>query len=144
MKRSTIRKVEDILRDYPKLDKYIEQRESELRYPMSQTDDNVGGGKSNYPDHDGPLRTLITIDEDRKINALKRQRDVIGDLLDECDKDTKTLIQELYFNRHPQFTIEGLVMNNYVEVSRRTAFKLKKEFINELAKALNLDIYDLD
>ncbi|MGY5340708.1 transcriptional regulator, partial [Levilactobacillus spicheri] len=33
MKRSTIRTVEDILRDYPKIDKYIEQREQELRYP---------------------------------------------------------------------------------------------------------------
>ena len=144
MKRSTIRKVEDILRDYPKLDKYIEQREAELRYPMSQPDDNVGGGKTNYPDHDGLLRTLITIDEDRRINALKRQKDVIEDLLDECSKDTKIIVQELYFNRHPQFTIEGLVVNNRIEVSRRTAFKLKKEFINELAKALNLDIYDID
>ncbi|MCT3278852.1 transcriptional regulator, partial [Lactiplantibacillus pentosus] len=46
MKRTTIRKVEDILRDYPKIDKYIEKREQELRYPTVPRDDNVGGGKA--------------------------------------------------------------------------------------------------
>ncbi len=48
MRLSTIRKVEDILRDYPKIDKYIEDREQELRYPVKPADDNVGGGKAQY------------------------------------------------------------------------------------------------
>ncbi|MFT8960338.1 MAG: transcriptional regulator, partial [Liquorilactobacillus satsumensis] len=41
MKKSTIRKIEDILRDYPKIDKYIEAREMELRYPVKPADENI-------------------------------------------------------------------------------------------------------
>ena len=41
MRRSTIRTVEDILRDYPKIDKYIEQREQ-----VTPIDENVGGGRA--------------------------------------------------------------------------------------------------
>ncbi|MCP1250099.1 hypothetical protein, partial [Gluconobacter oxydans] len=82
MKRTTIRKVEDILRDYPKIDKYIKKREQELRYPTIPRDDNVGGGKAQYKYPETTLNMIITIDEDRRINALKHQREVIDDCLD--------------------------------------------------------------
>ncbi|MBT9670697.1 transcriptional regulator [Secundilactobacillus kimchicus] len=138
MKRSTIRKVEDILRDYPKLDKYIEQREAELRYPTSQQDDNVGGGKSNYRDPDTLTRILITIDEDKRLNSLKHQRDVIDDLLDESGPDTLTIIKELYFKKYPQFTLRGLVEQNLINVSRSTAYDLRNRFVSDCAKGLGL------
>nr|WP_282803979.1 transcriptional regulator [Secundilactobacillus kimchicus] len=138
MKRSTIRKVEDILRDYPKLDKYIEQREAELRYPTSQPDDNVGGGKSNYRDPDTLTRTLITIDEDKRLNSLKHQRDVIDNLLDESGPDTLTIIRELYFKKYPRFTLRGLVEQHLVNVSRSTAYELRNRFISDCAKELGL------
>jgi len=141
MKRSTVNKVEDILRDYPKVDKYIEMREQELRYPMSSNDDNIGGGKSNVMDNDGTLRTLITIDDDRRINALKRQRDIISNMQDEYDNDTWTIIQEMYFKRRPEYTVDGLIANHLINVSHTTAFKMRKEFLNDLANRLGL--YDI-
>lgn len=141
MKRSTIRKVEDILRDYPKIDKYIEEREQELRYPVTPGDDNVGGGKAQYKYGTQTLDTLITIDEDRRINALKRQRDVIDDCLDQAGKDTEVIINELYFRKHQQYMIDGLITGRLINVSRRKAFDLKRSFIESCAKGFGL--YDL-
>ncbi|MZJ92978.1 transcriptional regulator, partial [Collinsella aerofaciens] len=97
MKRSTIRKVEDILRDYPKIDKYIEEREQELRYPTATRDENVGGGRAQFKYPETTLNTIITIDDDRRINALNHQREVIDDCLDEVGHDTEVIVTELYF-----------------------------------------------
>lgn len=142
MKRSTIRKVEDILRDYPKIDKYIEEREQELRYPTIANDDNVGGGRAQYKESNQTLDTLITIDEDRRINALKRQRLVIDDCLDGVGKDTEVIINELYFKKHRQYTLDGLIANRIINVSRRNAFRLKNKSIEDCAKGFGL--YEVD
>lgn len=58
MKRSTIRKVEDILRNYPKKDEY---REQELRYRTATRDENVGGGRAQvkYPETTLLLRLMM-------------------------------------------------------------------------------------
>ncbi|WP_455428856.1 transcriptional regulator [Lactiplantibacillus pentosus] len=142
MKRTTIRKVEDILRDYPKIDKYIEKREQELRYPTVPRDDNVGGGKAQYKYPETTLNTIITIDDDRRINALKHQREVIDDCLDDVGHDTEVIITELYFCKRPQYTIDGLITSHLINVSRRNAFRLKNSFIKECAKGFGL--YDVD
>ncbi|MDT7015403.1 transcriptional regulator [Levilactobacillus namurensis] len=141
MKRSTIRTVEDILRDYPKIDKYIEQREQELRYPVTPVDENVGGGRAQNGFNDSTDRLIITLDEDKRINALKKQRQVIDDCLDEVGEDTEIIIDELYFRKRPRYTIDGLITNGLIHVSRRKAFYLKKQFIHDCAKELGL--YDL-
>lgn len=141
MKRSTIRKVEDILRDYPKIDKYIEEREQELRYPSTPGDDNVGGGKAQYKYGNQTLDTLITIDEDRRINALKRQRAVIDDCLDDVGEDTEIIVNELYFRKHPRYTLVGLVDNNLLNIGKARAYELRNAFVSECAKGLGL--YDL-
>lgn len=138
MKRSTVRNIEDILRDYPRIDKYIEKREQELRYPVTVGDDNVGGGRAQNKRIEGTLSTLITIDEDKRINALKRQRTVIDDCLDEVGADTEVIIAELYFKKRPQYTIDGLITNHLINVSRRKAFDLRRTFIEECAKGLGL------
>lgn len=142
MKRSTIRKVEDILRDYPKIDKYIEEREQELRYPATTGDENVGGGRAQYKYANQTLSTLITIDEDRRINALRRQREVIDDCLDGVGADTEVIVNELYFKKRQQYTIDGLIANHLVHVSRRSAFRLKNKFIEDCARGFGL--YELN
>lgn len=138
MRKSTFHKIEDILRDYPRMDDYIRQREEELRYPMQTDDDNVGGGRSNYPDRDQPVRTLITIDEDRRLNGLKREQRIIKQCFNTSDKDTRIIITELYFNRHPRYTLRGLVTMQVVMVSRNRAYQLRNGFIKECADQLGL------
>lgn len=141
MKKSTIRKVEDILRDYPKIDRYIAKRIEELKYPTTPIDENIGGGRAQNKRVESVERMIITIDEDRALNSLRRQRDVIDDCLDECGKDTETIIKELYFKRYPQFTLNGLVENNLLTVGKQQAYNLRNNFIKDVAKGLGL--YDL-
>ncbi|WP_047999932.1 transcriptional regulator [Lactiplantibacillus herbarum] len=141
MKRSTVRTVEDILRDYPQIDKYIETREQELRYSSRAADENTGGGRAQNKEINPTLATLITIDEDRRINALKRQRAIVEDCLDEVGTDTETIIGELYFKKHPKYTLVGLVDNNVISVGKARAYELKNAFIDECAKGLGL--YDI-
>ncbi|WP_063489734.1 transcriptional regulator, partial [Lactiplantibacillus plantarum] len=120
---------------------YIEKREQELRYPTVPRDDNVGGGKAQYKYPETTLNTIITIDDDRRINALKHQREVIDDCLDDVGHDTEVIITELYFRNHPRYTLVGLVDNNLLSVGKARAYELRNAFVNECAKRLGL--YDL-
>ncbi|MFT8491572.1 transcriptional regulator [Oenococcus sicerae] len=141
MKKSTIRKIEDILRDYPKIDKHIEKREMELRYPVKPTDENIGGGRAENKRSEVVEHMVITIDEDEALNAFKHQRDVIDDCLEECGRDTEIIITELYFKKHPQFTLNGLVENHLVLVGYNKSYQLRNSFVEKVAKGLGL--YDL-
>ncbi|MFT8937423.1 transcriptional regulator [Liquorilactobacillus sp.] len=138
MKKSTIRKIEDILRDYPKIDKYIEAREMELRYPHQIEDSNVGGGRAKNKRAEPIEHLVITIDEDRMLHSLRKQRDVVDDCLDESDIDTKSIVNELYFKKRPQYTMSGLVQNNIVHVGLRRAYDLRNIFIGKVAVGLGL------
>lgn len=138
MKKSTIRKVEDILRDYPNIEGYIKARESEMRYASGTLDENIGGGRAQYKYNDSFISTLITIDEDRMLRALKRQRDIVDDCLEYADEDTKVIIYELYFKRNPRYTLIGLVENNLLSVGRTQAYDLRNRFVESVAKDLGL------
>lgn len=141
MRRSTFRHIEDILRDYPKIDSYIEERENELRYPVKQIDENVGGGRSNkFREHQTDI--LITIDEDKRLNMLKKQRDVIDDCLDECGEDTATIVKELYFRKHPELTLDGMITSGMIHLSRSPAYQHRNQFIKDVAEGLG--IYDVN
>ena len=138
MKRSTFNYIKDILRDYPNIDKYIKEREDELRTPYRQTDLNadIRGNKIS----DSMTTMMITIEQDRRLSALERNKRVIEDNLQECDEDTRTIIEELYIKKYTQYTMDGLVQNGLIYCSRRKAFNLRDAFFENVAKELNLDI----
>lgn len=84
------------------------------------------------------LNTIITIDDDCRINALKHQRGAVDDCLDGIGADTEVIIDELFFKKHHQYTIDGLITNHLINVSYTKAFKLRNEFVSECAKGLGL------
>lgn len=137
MKRSTIRTVEDILRDYPKIDKLIKAREEELRHPIKQEDDNVGGGRSSMIG-DSVTTVLIKLEEDGPLNLLKRKKNAVQECYASSDEDTQVIIKELYFKKRPRLSVEGIVANGLVNCSRSSAFLLKREFIEKCAKMLGI------
>ncbi|WP_275781959.1 transcriptional regulator [Latilactobacillus curvatus] len=137
MRRSTFKCVEGILRDYPKIPDYIKQREQELMYPIQTSDENIGGGRSSTITKPQE-QMIITLDEDRRLNALKRQRNLIDDTLDEFGNDTEVIINELYFKRRQEYTIEGLIEQRKIFVGRSKAFELKSKFIERLGSKLGL------
>ena len=138
MKRSTFNYIKDILRDYPNIDKYIKERELELRIPHRQTDLNadIKGNRIS----DSMTTMMITIEQDRRLSALERNKRIIEDNLQECDDDTRTIIEELYIKKYTQYTMDGLIQNGLIHCSRSQAFNLRNYFFENVARELNLEI----
>lgn len=141
MKTRTKRMIEEYLREYPETNRYIKERTLQIIYPAKQPDENVGGGRAQYKYDQSVVYTAIGLAEDKILNTLKHRRDVIDDCLDDAGKDTETIIKELYFKRHQQYTMDGLIANDLIHVSRTQAFRLRDKFIQHVAEGL--DIYDL-
>ncbi|MGX7091192.1 transcriptional regulator [Hutsoniella sourekii] len=138
MKRSTFNYIKDILKDYPKIDQYIKQREEELRYPFKAADVNADIKSKGKP-ADGMSNLLITIDQDRRLASLERNKRVIMDNLYLCDEDTYIIIHELYIKKYRQYTMDGLVDNHIISCGRSKAFQLRDQFFEHVADDLNLD-----
>lgn len=136
--RSDIRKrVEGVLRDYPKVDNYIYQRKQELTYPPKDADENVGGGKSSKVSRPQE-RIIITLDEDMRLRMLERQKRVVADCYLNADKDVRTMIDELYFKEFPTYTISGLSNQHKINVSISTAKRMRTAFLSKLASKLGM------
>lgn len=138
MRTSTFNYIKDILADYYKTDEYIKQRENELRYPHRESDLN-GGIKGTKASYDNQVNLMITIEQDKRLTNLERNKQVVSNALDNSDKDTRTIIHELYLVKRPVYTMDGLLQSGKVFCSKRTAQRLRTEFFEEIANALNLD-----
>ena len=138
LKRSTFNYIKDILRDYPNIDKYIKERELELRTPYRQTDLNadIKGNRIS----DSMTNMMITIEQDRRLSALERNKRVIEDNLQECDEDTRTIIEELYIVKYQRYTMEGLVEQRLISCGKSKAYDLRNRFFENVAMELNLDV----
>ena len=138
--RTDIRiRVEAILRDYPDLETYIKNRKQELMIPHREIDDNVGGGKSSKISKPQE-QMIITIDADKRLKVLEREKAAVEKCFFESDTDTQIIIKELYFRRYPKYTTEGLSLNHVVNCSIRTIKRMKGAFLRRLAS--ELDIYE--
>lgn len=107
MRRSTRRMVEDWLRDYPHITEYIHQREQELKYPVREDDDNIGGGKGNKISRPEE-QYVLTKDQDARLSALEKQQKAIDDALDYVEDGLQTVIAEYYFVDHPKQNLLAL------------------------------------
>ena len=130
-------RIEEVLRDYPKLDKYISDRNKELRHPYREPDENIGGGKSSKISKPQE-QMLITIEADKRLSMLEQEKKAIDKCLITASDDTKTIISELYFREHPYYKIDGLIFSGMIHCSRAQAFRLKHEFLSNLASELGL------
>lgn len=139
LRTSTFNYIKDILGDYYKTDDYIRQREEELRYPYRESDLN-SGIKGSHGNNEAAANLLITIEQDRRLASLERNKRIIDKVLSESCEDTITIIQELHFKKRPRFTMQGLIDQGKIFCSRRKAFELQRIFFEEIAKELNLDI----
>ena len=137
MKRSTFNYIKQILKDYSQIDDHIKRRMEELQYPHRPDDVNAdikGNGQS-----DSMANLMITIEQDRRLSALERNKKVVEDNLNECGEDTETIIRELYIKRYPRYRMEGLVENHLIECGRTKAFQLRDSFFENIADDLGLD-----
>ena len=139
MKRATFNYLRSLLADYNELEAYIQQREEELRSPWREEDLNSGikGTRGSY---DNGVDMLITIEQDRRLHNLQKNKWIIGEALEDCDEDTRIIIDELYLKKRPAYTMQGLIDNHLIFCSRAKAFRLRDYFFEELAKKFNLEV----
>ena len=137
MKRSTFNYIKQILKDYSQIDDHIKRRMEELQYPHRP--DDVNAGIKSNAQSDSMTNLMITIEQDRRLSALERNKKVVSDNLSECGKDTETIITELYIKRYPRYTLEGLIKNGIIYCSRSQAYRLRDAFFDNIANDLNLD-----
>lgn len=131
----------EMLKDYPHIDEYIHDRELDLRYPDIPRDENVGGSRGSRKSPDGAiLNMIVTINEDERLNALKRQKRAIEDSLDDSEETTRQLIDLLYFHRRKP-TVQTLVETREVPLALRTAYDKRNDFFVKVAQRLHLDVY---
>ena len=137
MKRSTFNYIKQILKDYSQVDDHIKKRMEELQYPYRP--DDVNSGIKGNGQTDNMANLMITIEQDRRLSALERNKKVVEDNLSECGKDTETIITELYIKRYPRYRMEGLVENHLIECGRTKGFQLRDNFFENIADDLGLD-----
>ncbi|WP_124058447.1 transcriptional regulator [Vaginisenegalia massiliensis] len=136
MERATFNYIRKVLRDYPHLEKYIAERKQELQNPWKETDLNADVKSNATSDVVGNL--IVTIDDDKRIKTLERNLEAINKVLATCDENTLTIAHELYMKRYPQYTIDGLIKNGLIFVSRSKAFELRNKLFEDIAIELGL------
>ena len=137
MEKWRVERVKAVLKDYRDTDKYVRKLEEEIRVPYREEDVN-GDIKGTRSDSDLMFGTLWTIETDKQIRRLKRNKQIVQELLDECGSDTETIIRELYIKRFPQYTMQGLVEQRIILASVSTAKRLSNKFFEEVDKQLDL------
>ncbi|MCW8089586.1 transcriptional regulator [Lactobacillus jensenii] len=141
MRKQTKGYIESLLEDYPKYYDYVKQREYELRHPYIPVDENVGGGKAQFKKNDVQDRILITIEEDRRLNNLRREHYAIKTCYDEASSEVRKIVDELYF-KSPRLrkyhSIYDLCDFKVIKLSRPSAYNYWNKFLQEIADELGL------
>lgn len=117
MKQSTKAVIEDMLRDYYKVNAFVDKEVQAWR------EDN------------GTIR-LLTIDDDSRINSLKHRCDVIRTCLKEAGSTTVTIITALYFDWTSHCTLDTLIADGSLKISKRMACQLRDHFLKQVANGL--------
>ena len=112
----------------------------ELKYPTPEQDDNVGGGRALNKLSDPVGREVITINDDRWLQQLKKERQAIDECLDESGVVTEKIIQETYFKGNVGLRMVDLCDRQIIPVSTTKAYELRNSFLVELGKKLNVDV----
>lgn len=141
LKKQTKGYIESLLEDYPNYDKYVMQREFELRHPYIEKDENVGGGKAQNKRNERIEMMLITIDEDKRLNNLRREHFAIKTCVDDANDIVQIIVKELYFKSprmRTHHSILDLVNAQLIHISKSRAYILFDDFLEECAQELGL------
>lgn len=135
MKRGTFKHIEEILRDYPRIEKYLKEREEELLYPTQEIDENVGGSRSTDIIK-VTERKAITLAEDMRLRELRKQKEAIDYTFKKSDYLTQRIIT-CYYMSDIKKTWESVSYElSSGQISTRTLRRLRTDFFKTLAFVL--------
>lgn len=133
--------IASLLEDYPNYQAYVDSRIYELEHPVGEIDENIGGGKAQFKEHNVVDNMLITIEEDHRLNELRREHYAIRACYDEADEDIQKICYELYFkkyNTRKYHTISDMCNGGALLLSQSAAYDKFDDFMHQLAMQLNL------
>lgn len=137
LKKALFDYIAEIISDYPQTNQYIKKREDELTNQFQEfRDENVGGGRAQYKNNTGVQDMAITLAIDKRLNTLKRHAKAVEQCLNECDPDTKAIIEELYIKQHPTLNVYGVAEKVNLSASQVKRRRLK--FFEHLSNKLGL------
>lgn len=138
-------KLIEILEQYPMLDSKIALRKLELKYPYSEADDNIGGGKSDNGNgiEKSEINQIAVIDEDEELIRLTMWKNCIERALTKCKPlddsardTTRELVNLMYFD-DKQFTIPWISKHRLIPLSETSLRQKNKVFLNILGNLLS-------
>lgn len=120
--------LESILRDYPKLDKYMAMKLDELSYPYQ--------GHSHVLSKLAPGTLLFNdcIVTDRCLMQLEINKRCIDFCLKQSDEITRDIIEQLYFRRANNLNLEGIGM--MLNISKSSVSRRRAAFLSFLEQEL--------
>ncbi|UQS85850.1 hypothetical protein MOO46_07875 (plasmid) [Apilactobacillus apisilvae] len=109
MQKDTRNFVEGLLRDYPRIPRYIHRKEQEIKYPFrAYRDDNVGGGQG-HSNNDSPTeRIVFNIAGCDVIEGFKKQRNAISKALKKSDPVFVKVVERYYFDEYNTLSISAI------------------------------------
>lgn len=137
MKKGTFNFIEQILIDYTQTEKHIAQRIQELKYPMQQPDENIGGGKSSFTSN-VPERLAVTLADDMLLTNLKRNHDIVTDVLQELEPNARQVIELYYINSPRLYTWTGV--SEKTRYSEKQCRNIRNIVFEKIAKRLGMII----
>lgn len=137
MNNGTFKFIEQTLIDFNDIDDHIKMRIKELRYPVIETDDNVGGGKTNITSNPTE-RLAITLADDLMLSNLRKTKQQVEVVLDALEPKPREVIELYYINQPRKLTWVGVAeKTNY---SERQCHNIRDKVFEEIAKKLGLPI----
>ena len=134
LSRNDIKKIEDYWVEIDEYRKKLQYREWELLHKHRETDENIGGGKSNRTSDTTFVKATALV-EDKKYNNLKSIVDGIDRLYRDLDKDSKTIVDMRYWDKENNF-FEWEEIADQLFMSRNKVLRKRNALIDKTAEVI--------
>ena len=135
MRKETFRYIEALLYYHDENKKMLHEMEKDIILTnKNNNDENVGGGKSNVI-ISKIENIIIKLDSDKKLYNMRENIKIVDEVLDHVSEPYKKLIHMKYFSKKKY---SWLQICEVLHVGRRTAFRMRKKVIEEIADRLGL------
>lgn len=137
MKKALCTMVDKMLFDYPKIDDYVRERREAIEHPWIETDENVGGGKSNKINK--PIENIIiNIDDDKILHGLVKQKNAIYLAIQNVKPEFMQVINRYYFYNQARFTTMDDIIKG-LGVPRTSFYRSLNAFRHDILDNLSLN-----
>lgn len=129
--------IESLLRQYPHMDKEIEEiiADEQFAFRQENTDENIGGGHSPNPQAtENKLIGVLMLENQRSIRQLRNYQLQIQRTWDESDNETRDVIEAIYLHPHPNLSLLGI--GQLLHMDKSKVSRLRRKFITCLGVKL--------